>query len=180
MLRPPAALAVVVSTLAIAACGDDDERPADFGQTGNTAPPAQTTAPGTTAREGGDLTDTESKPAIPKPTGSPPKKLEKKDIVRGEGRPVKKGDKVTVQYVGVSYSTGEEFDASWDRGEPFPFEVGGGEVIEGWDVGVVGMKKGGRRQLTIPPDQAYGPEGQPPSIGPNETLVFVIDLVSIE
>ena len=75
---------------------------------------------------------------------------------------------------------GRQFDASWDRGEPFSFQLGSGEVIQGWDQGVEGMKVGGRRQLVIPPDLAYGPQGSPPSIGPNETLVFVIDLLSVQ
>ncbi|MDP9294380.1 MAG: FKBP-type peptidyl-prolyl cis-trans isomerase, partial [Actinomycetota bacterium] len=84
-----------------------------------------------------------------------------------------------VQYVGVSFSTGEQFDASWDAGQPFSFPLGTGQVIPGWDKGVAGMRVGGRRKLTIPPDQAYGTAGSPPSIGPNETLVFVIDMVQI-
>ena len=84
-----------------------------------------------------------------------------------------------VQYVGVAQSTGKQFDASWDRGQAFDFPLGQGEVIPGWDEGIVGMKVGGRRQLTIPPDQAYGAQGAPPDIGPNETLVFVVDLKKI-
>jgi peptidylprolyl isomerase len=92
---------------------------------------------------------------------------------------VKAGQTATVDYVGVSFSTGQEFDASWDRGEPFPFPLGGGQVIQGWDQGVEGMKVGGRRELVIPPDLGYGPQGSPPAIAPNETLVFVIDLKKI-
>ena len=84
-----------------------------------------------------------------------------------------------MQYVGVSFSTGEQFDASWDRGQPFQFQLGAQMVIPGWDQGVAGMKVGGRRRLVIPPDLAYGRQGSPPAIGPSETLVFVIDLVSI-
>jgi peptidylprolyl isomerase len=84
-----------------------------------------------------------------------------------------------VQYVGVSYSTGEQFDASWDSGQPFQFQLGAQMVIPGWDQGVAGMKKGGRRELVIPPDLAYGPQGRP-GIAPNETLVFVIDLLSVD
>ena len=90
------------------------------------------------------------------------------------------GSNVTVQYVGTSFKNGRQFDASWDRGEPFSFQLGAGSVIPGWDQGVQGMKVGGRRQLVIPPDLAYGPQGSPPAIGPNETLVFVIDLVSVD
>ena len=85
-----------------------------------------------------------------------------------------------VDYVGVSFSTGQEFDASWDTGQPFPVQLGAGNVIEGWEKGLVGIKKGGRRKLTIPPEQAYGADGAPPAIGPNETLVFVIDALDIQ
>jgi peptidylprolyl isomerase len=85
-----------------------------------------------------------------------------------------------VHYVGVNFSNGQEFDASWDAGAPFPVQLGTGGVIPGWERGLVGIKKGGRRKLTIPPELAYGAEGFPPSIPPNETLVFVIDAVSIE
>ena len=85
-----------------------------------------------------------------------------------------------VQYVGISFKNGRQFDASWDRGEPFAFQLGAGQVIPGWDQGVEGMKVGGRRQLVIPPDLAYGKQGSPPAIGPNETLVFVIDLLGVQ
>jgi peptidylprolyl isomerase len=166
-------LLLLALAVALAACGDDDE--GDSGSGTTTEPQAQTTQaqPPTTPPGAG------AKPEVEKPSGRPPKKLEKKDLVRGEGRAAKSGDAVRVHYVGVSFSTGEQFDASWDRGEPLDFELGAGMVIEGWDKGVVGMKPGGRRQLTIPPDLAYGAEGQPPAIGPNETLVFVIDLLEV-
>jgi peptidylprolyl isomerase len=121
-------------------------------------------------------TDLKHKPRIPKPAGRPPGKLVVRDIVKGSGRAARPRDRLSVQYVGVSYSTGDQFDASWDRGEPFSFQLGAGMVIPGWDRGLVGMRVGGRRELTIPPRLAYGPQGQPPAIGPNETLVFVIDL----
>jgi peptidylprolyl isomerase len=123
--------------------------------------------------------DLKTKPAIPKPTGKAPKTLVVKDIVKGKGKAAKAGDPITVQYVGVDYKTGEQFDASWDRGQPFQFQLGAQMVIPGWDQGVGGMKVGGRRELIIPPDLAYGPQGQPPAIAPNATLVFVIDLVKI-
>lgn len=127
-----------------------------------------------------NASDLESKPKIARPRGSPPSQLVSKDLVVGKGKAAKAGDKLSVQYVGVSFSSGKQFDASWDRGkEPFPFPLGGGMVIPGWDQGLEGMKKGGRRQLIIPPDLGYGAEGQPPDILPNETLVFVIDLESI-
>ena len=97
----------------------------------------------------------------------------------GDGPAAQPGQTVTVHYVGVSALNGRQFDASWDRGEPFEFQLGAGSVIPGWEQGVAGMKVGGRRQLVIPPRLAYGPQGSPPSIGPNETLVFVIDLLAV-
>jgi peptidylprolyl isomerase len=121
-----------------------------------------------------------AKPKVTIPGDAPPKKLEEKEIVEGSGAEAKAGDKVTVQYVGVGYDSREEFDASWDRGEPLSFMLGAGEVIPGWDQGVAGMKVGGRRELTIPANLAYGPTGSPPVIGPNETLVFVVDLVAVD
>ena len=123
-------------------------------------------------------TDTSSKPEIAAPLGSPPAELEKRDIVRGTGPKAKKGDNLAMQYVGVSWSTGEQFDASWDRGgQPFPFQLGAGMVIPGWDQGMVGMREGGRRLLIVPPDLGYGAGGTPDgAIAPNETLVFVVDL----
>jgi peptidylprolyl isomerase len=133
--------------------------------------------------EGGAATQAESaktKPKVTVPHGPPPKKLEIKDLETGSGAEAKAGDEVTVQYVGVSYKSGKEFDASWDRNEPFTFQLGAGMVIPGWDKGVEGMKVGGRRELIIPPNLAYGPEGAPPAIGPNETLIFVIDLLKVE
>ena len=124
-----------------------------------------------------EASDLNVKPVIPKPKGPPPGGLQVRDVVSGKGKVAETGDKLTVQYVGVAWSTGKQFDSSWDRGrEPFKFELGAGMVIPGWDQGLVGMKVGGRRELVIPPDLAYGPQGQPPAIGPSETLVFVIDL----
>ena len=123
--------------------------------------------------------DLDTKPAIPEPAGTPPKKLEIEDVVKGTGKRARNGSNVTVQYVGVSFSTGVQFDASWDSGQPFEFALGTGSVIAGWDKGVKGMKVGGRRKLTIPPDLGYGAQGSPPSIAPNETLIFVIDLLDV-
>ena len=118
------------------------------------------------------------KPEVDFPDGEPPETLEVTDIWEGDGKVAQPGDKVLVHYVGVAYSTGEEFDASWDRGEPLEFRLGAGHVIAGWDQGVAGMKVGGRRQLVIPPDLAYGDRGAGNVIAPGETLIFVCDLVS--
>ena len=118
------------------------------------------------------------KPEIDFPGGEPPKNLEITDVWEGDGAVAKAGDTVAVHYVGVAYSTGEEFDASWNRGEPLQFRLGVGQVIAGWDQGVQGMKVGGRRQLIIPPDLAYGDRGAAGAIAPGETLIFVCDLVS--
>jgi peptidylprolyl isomerase len=175
VLRPFALLAVV-AMLALAACGDDDD--------GEASPPAaaeeQTeTAEPTPSEQREALKDTSTKPQIPRPSGSPPRRLEKEDIVRGTGPAAKPGDTLLAHYAGVTFSTGEEFDASWNTGQPFTFALGGGQVIEGWDRGFVGMRQGGRRMLTIPPELAYGAQGFPPAIGPNETLVFVVDLLEI-
>jgi peptidylprolyl isomerase len=119
-----------------------------------------------------------TKPEVTVPKGAPPKQLKIEEIEEGTGAEAKAGDEVTVQYVGVNYKNGKEFDASWDR-EPFTFQLGAGMVIPGWDQGVEGMKVGGRRELIIPPELAYGAEGSPPAIGPNETLIFVIDLLEV-
>ncbi len=118
------------------------------------------------------------KPEIDFPGGQPPTKLEVTDIWEGDGAAAKSGDTVRVHYVGVAYSTGEEFDASWNRGDPLEFRLGVGQVIAGWDQGVQGMRVGGRRQLVIPPDLAYGDRGAGREIAPGETLIFVCDLVS--
>ena len=111
---------------------------------------------------------------------TPPAKLEITDIQKGHGKAAKAGDTVTVQYDGVLYQDGSEFDASWNHGQPFSFPLGQGQVIPGWDQGVEGMKIGGRRQLVIPPDLGYGAQGSPPTIPPNSTLVFVVDLLKVK
>ena len=170
-------LAPLVAGVALTACGRDDDGAADSaagaeqGQSDTTE-----TSPAAAAEA---LEDTSVKPEIPRPSGSPPRRLRREDIVKGTGRAAKPGDNVVVNYVGVNFSTGEEFDASWTRGQPYSFPLGGGQVIEGWDRGIVGMREGGRRKLTIPPELAYGAAGSPPEIGPNETLVFVIALEEI-
>jgi peptidylprolyl isomerase len=120
--------------------------------------------------------DTFEKPVVTIPDGAPPAELIVEDLVEGDGPEAAAGMQVSVDYVGVAWSTKQEFDASWSRGEPLAFSLGVGQVISGWDQGVLGMKVGGRRSLTIPPGMAYGPAGAGGAIGPNETLVFVCDL----
>ena len=189
--RSAAAALLAAVAFGLGACGEDDDPPAaDQSVTPVETTPAETvTVPETTtttpASGGGKsiqkLTiskDLGKKPEIAKPSGDPPTELYSRDIVEGKGAEAKAGDNVTVQYVGVNFSNGEQFDASWDAGQPFQFQLGAQMVISGWDQGVEGMKKGGRRLLVIPPDLAYGPSGQG-SIGPNETLMFVIDMEEI-
>ena len=118
------------------------------------------------------------KPEVEFAGGQPPTDLQIKDIWEGDGAQARAGDTVAVHYVGVSWSTGEEFDSSWNRGAPLQFQLGVGQVIPGWDQGVQGMKVGGRRQLVIPAHLAYGDRGAGGVIAPGETLVFVCDLVA--
>jgi peptidylprolyl isomerase len=118
-----------------------------------------------------------SEPKVTPPSGPAPAKLESKDLIAGTGAEAKSGDSVTVNYVGVLYKGGKEFDASWKRKEPFTFTLGQKQVIAGWDQGVAGMKVGGRRELIIPSNLAYGKAGSPPTIPANAPLVFVIDLL---
>jgi peptidylprolyl isomerase len=119
------------------------------------------------------------KPEVDFPGGEPPAELQITDIKAGDGAEAKAGDMVQVHYVGVAYSTGEEFDSSYDRGDPLEFQLGVGRVIAGWDQGVQGMRVGGRRQLVIPPHLAYGDRGAGNAIAPGETLIFVCDLVGV-
>lgn len=158
------------TALAVAGCGDDDSSNDSAGSTDSAAAEAP---------ESSDDASSRSKPKVTVPSGAPPKQLEVTDLIEGTGTEAKSGDKVTVQYVGVNFKNGQEFDSSWSRSEPFSFTLGAGEVIPGWDQGVEGMKVGGQRQLIIPPELAYGEAGAPPAIGPNETLVFVIDLLEV-
>lgn len=181
MPTAPRSIAVLLAaaSLALSACGDErtvkpeEETPA--------AEQAETTA-ATEAAEGAVPAvskDLSAKPAIPAPEGTPPSKLIIKDIVVGKGAGLKEGQTATAHYVGTSWSTGAEFDSSWDRGQTAAFPIAQGSVIQGWVDGLEGMKVGGRRELVIPPDLGYGPQGNPPAIAPNETLVFVVDLKKI-
>jgi peptidylprolyl isomerase len=173
--------------LVIAGCGssnDSSSSTAANGQAASTNSAENSSAEGATSEGKPTKVEEESgttltRPGIPKPTGPPPKQLVKNDLIPGIGNVAKSGDEVTVQYVGAGFKTGKEFDASWDRGEPFTFTLGAKEVIPGWDQGIVGMKENSRRELIIPPNLAYGAAGAPPKIGPNETLVFLVDLVSV-
>jgi peptidylprolyl isomerase len=165
--RRALALAVACAALVVAGCGDDGAEQQASAPTATATPtPAATPAP--------------KKPRVRVPKGKPPKRLVIKDLRRGSGPAAQPGQAVQVQYVGVSYKTGRQFDASWDRGQPFAFQLGAGQVIPGWDKGIAGMRVGGRRELVIPPKDAYGAQGSPPAIGPNETLVFVVDLLAVQ
>jgi peptidylprolyl isomerase len=119
------------------------------------------------------------KPEIDFPGEAPPSELVTEDLILGEGETAVPGSSVCAHYVGVAHSTGEEFDASWNRGAPLDFRLGVGQVIRGWDEGIVGMRVGGRRRLVIPPHLAYGDRGAGSAIAPGETLIFVVDLVDV-
>jgi peptidylprolyl isomerase len=163
----------------VAACGDDDDSASETAATPTATPTETASASGIEALVQGTSKKTKAKPEVPAPEGDPPSELVTRDIVKGKGPKAKPGDTLTMQYVGTAWSNGQQFDASWDAGQPFPFKLGAGMVIPGWDSGMVGMQKGGRRLLVIPPDLAYGSQGAGGVIGPNETLVFVVDLVDI-
>lgn len=120
-----------------------------------------------------------TKPEVTIPNDAAPTDLLVEDLAIGDGDTATAGHNVEVHYVGVAWSTGKQFDASWDRGDTFEFRLGGGQVIAGWDQGVAGMQVGGRRRLTIPPHLGYGARGAGGAIGPNETLVFVVDLIGV-
>jgi peptidylprolyl isomerase len=185
---------LAAAALVGAGCGGDDDDtttaniPSADAPAGTASTPAEP-AEGTDTDGDGATPTTETgetqdpslaqKPEVEVPDGPAPKELVVEDLVEGTGPEAKAGDTLTVDYVGVLYENGKEFDASWDSGQPFTFELGAGNVIEGWDKGLEGMKVGGRRQLVIPANLAYGTEGAPPSIPPNAALVFVVDLKEI-
>ena len=180
----PAKLLILIVALGLAAgavaCGEDEESGGGGAESAATPTPTETaSAAGVEALVQGTSDGTGAKPEVPAPQGDPPPELVIRDIVKGKGPKAKPGDTLTMQYVGLAWSNGQQFDASWDAGQPFPFQLGAGMVIQGWDEGMVGMQKGGRRLLVIPPDKGYGPQGAGDAIGPNETLVFVVDLVAI-
>ena len=186
---------LAAACVALAACGGGTktaEIPSGSGDTGASSAPIETTEttakPPTFAKPTAAVTEiadavgegTKKKPKIPKPSGKPPKELTVVDIVEGTGAAAQEGETLTVDYAGTSWSTGEEFDASWNSGQPFPVTLGSGQVIEGWEKGLLGMKKGGRRLLVIPPSLGYGAAGAGGTIKPNETLVVVVDLEKIQ
>jgi peptidylprolyl isomerase len=166
-LRPLLALAAVTAAVVVAGCGGSDNE-------------KQAAAPASTPTSTPAAAAPATKPTVHVPKGKPPKTLVKKDLKVGTGAVATPGKTVSVQYVGVSALNGRQFDASWDRGQPFSFALGQGQVIPGWDKGIPGMKVGGRRELVIPAKLAYGAQGSPPAIGPNEPLVFVVDLLGVK
>jgi peptidylprolyl isomerase len=196
--RALASVLAVASLAAFAGCGGDDQGfrnddSAIDGDPSTTLPAAlASTKSSVKERAAGEplpeatgvtgiSTDLSEKPTVPKGSGPAPTELQGTDVVAGKGQEAKAGDTVSVQYVGVLYANGKQFDASWDKGKkPFEFTIGQGSVIQGWDQGVPGMKVGGRRTLVIPADLAYGAAGSPPTIPANAPLTFVIDLKSVK
>jgi peptidylprolyl isomerase len=187
-VRSTIALALIAPALAVAGCGGAEESAADryaaqaereAKQRGNQpvaeTEPVEAKKVEPTAGE----RDLSKKPEMPKQDGEPPTELVAEDLIVGKGAAAKEGDTVTVQYVGVLFENNKEFDTSWGKDEPFEFTLGQGQVIDGWDQGVAGMKEGGRRRLIIPADLAYGEAGSPPNIPANAALVFTIDLKEI-
>jgi len=186
--RLPAVVALLALALVGAGCGgSDSESAADqaAAQAESEAknqkpPPAAKPVTATTATPTAGEKDINTKPKVPKGTPPPPTSLKAETLIAGNGPAIKTGEKATVEYVGVLFKDGQEFDSSWGKGkQPFSFTLGGGQVIQGWEQGVPGMKVGERRRLTIPADLAYGTQGSPPKIGPNEPLIFDIDLKKI-
>ena len=172
------ALVVVVALVVIAVLRGDDDDETDVSTNGSTTTvaPAEGSAAGKPCVPAKDVP--EGAPEVPVEEGPPPEELVTEDLKVGDGETVLAGATVTAHYVGVSCSTGKVFDSSYERGEPAPFSLG--QVIKGWQDGIPGMKVGGRRLLGIPPDQAYGAQGRPPDIGPDETLWFVVEVVAVE
>jgi len=168
-------LPALLLAVALPACGGDDKSK----ETAATPQATQDSDVEGTVTVTGDLGKKPTIKVTPdNPT--PPGKLVIKDLKVGTGKEAKKGDTVSVQYVGSLYHNNTVFDNSWDKGQPFSFPLGQGQVIPGWDKGVEGMKVGGRRELVIPPDQGYGAQGSPPTIPGGSTLVFVVDLEKVE
>jgi peptidylprolyl isomerase len=166
---------LAAGTLGLAACGGKSYKTADIPSGGETVPAGLNVATTTPKQTNPAL---QKKPTVNVPKGPAPKKLVTKDLVTGTGKVATKTSNVTVQYVGVLYKNGKQFDASWDNGQPFSTQLGQGQVIKGWDEGIPGMKVGGRRELIIPPNLAYGSKAQA-KIPANSPLVFVVDLLAV-
>ena len=180
--------ALVAAAVLAAGCGDDNSDSNTESATIQTQ--TQTTPTTTTPQESAapkarkvepsaGEANLDRKPKVPEGKGDPPSKLVVQDLIVGKGKTARAGDTVTVQYVGVLFDNGKQFDTSWQGGKPgqgFQFPLGAGQVIPGWDQGVGGMREGGRRKLIIPADLAYGAQGFPPDIPPDAALIFDIDL----
>jgi peptidylprolyl isomerase len=185
-----ALLVAATMALAVGGCGDDDDSDSQSQtavqtqtQTQTETTPQQTTQESVKAKKvtpSAGEADIDTKPKVPKGSGSPPKTLKAEDLIVGKGKRAAPGDLASVQYVGVLFKNGKQFDTSWESrtepGQPFQFMIGGGQVIPGWDQGVAGMREGGRRKLIIPAELAYGAQGYPPDIPANAALIFDIDL----
>jgi peptidylprolyl isomerase len=185
--RSAIAIATLGAAVLIAGCGSSSSSSSIGVGEENTADQALATATSSTPASTSPTTATvktpttgplSKEPTVTPPSGPAPTKLVTKELVTGTGPEAKAGEQVTVNYVGVLYKGGKIFDASWKRNETFPFLLGKGQVIPGWDQGIVGMKVGGRRELIIPAELAYGAKGSPPTIPPNSALVFVVDLLA--
>jgi peptidylprolyl isomerase len=170
--------------LLVTGCGSDSPSASSGGAESSTASRGEETSTAAkeeskaAAKKGEEEAKNKTKPTVTVPNGPPPEELVIKDLEEGSGPEAEPGDEVTVQYVGVNYRNGKEFDASWDRGEPFTFKLGEGLVVEGWEKGIPGMKSGGRRELIIPPELGYG-YARTEGIPPGSTLIFVVDLISV-
>jgi peptidylprolyl isomerase len=182
-----AACFALLSAAGLTACGSSKAPGVQLAPSGGATQASVTAAPTTSTSTTAAPTATtpkppsplSKKPAVVIPKGAAPTKLVVKDLVTGTGPAAKSGDNITVNYVGALYKNGKEFDSSWKRNQTFPFKLGQGSVIKGWDQGLVGMKVGGRRELIIPAALAYGKSGSPPTIPPNSALVFVVDLLGV-
>jgi len=181
------ALALATLALSLTACGSKTpgvELAPSGGPTQEPLPKtnaATTSTPSTTTTAKAPTVPPQlsKKPVVKVPSGPAPTKLTSTDLIHGTGATAQAGKTITVNYVGLLYKGGKQFDASWDRNQPFTTPLTSGSVIPGWVQGIAGMKVGGRRELVIPPALAYGKQGQPPTIPPNSTLVFVVDLLSV-
>jgi len=186
--RATTAAAALGAAILIAGCGSSGSSTVTVGNENSADNSLVTageskTATGSTTSSASATTPTSGplskEPKVTPPSGPAPTKLETKDLIVGTGPEAKSGQPVTVNYVGVLYKGGKKFNASWETGKPFPFTLGKGEVIKGWDQGIPGMKVGGRRELIIPAALAYGAAGRPPAIPKNEALIFVVDLLGV-